>query len=41
VEGREWRAARDDGPKMIVLLVQPPKNVEDEVTVGDGATEVG
>jgi hypothetical protein len=25
---------------MIVLLVQPPKNIEDEVAVGDGAAEV-
>jgi hypothetical protein len=33
--------ARDDGSKMIVSLVQPPKNVEDEVAVGDDATEVG
>jgi hypothetical protein len=41
VEGREQRAARDDGSKMIVLLVQPLKNVDDEVVVGDGVVEVG
>jgi hypothetical protein len=41
VEGRDWRVAHDDGSKMIVPLVQPPKNIEYEVAVGDIAAEVG
>jgi hypothetical protein len=28
---------RDDGSKMIVPLVQPPKNIEDEAAVKDNA----
>jgi hypothetical protein len=40
VEGWEWCVARDDGSKMIVPLVQPLKNVKDEVAVGHGAAEV-
>jgi hypothetical protein len=40
VEGRECCVPRDDGSKMIVSHVQPLKNVEDEVVVGDGAVEV-
>jgi hypothetical protein len=40
MEGREQRVARDDDSKMIILLVQPPKNVEDVIAVEDGATEV-
>jgi hypothetical protein len=41
VEGWERHAARDDGSKMIIPLVQPSKNVEDKVAVGDGVAEVG
>jgi hypothetical protein len=41
VESRERRVALDDGSNMIVPLVQPPKNIEDEVEVRDGATEIG
>jgi hypothetical protein len=41
VEAWERHVARDDASKMIVLLVQPQKNVEDEVAVKDDATEVG
>jgi hypothetical protein len=41
VEGRERRAACDDGSKMIVSLVQPLKNIEEEVAVGDDAAKVG
>jgi hypothetical protein len=41
VEGRERRAVCDDGLKMIVPLVQPPKTVENEVAIRDGAAEVG
>jgi hypothetical protein len=41
VEVQERHAARDDDTKMIVPLVQSSKNVEDEVAVEDGATEVG
>jgi hypothetical protein len=40
MEGQERRAALDDGTKMIIPLVQPPKNIEDEVAVRDGAAEV-
>jgi hypothetical protein len=40
VKGWKRRAACDDGSKMIILLVQPPKNVDDKVVVRDGATEV-
>jgi hypothetical protein len=32
--------SRDDGSKMIIPLVRAPKNIEDEVAVGDGAAEV-
>jgi membrane protein implicated in regulation of membrane protease activity len=39
VEGQERHATRDDGMKMIVLLVQPPKNIEDKIVVRDGASE--
>jgi hypothetical protein len=41
VESQERRVALDDGSNMIVPLVQPPKNIEDEVEVRDGATEIG
>jgi hypothetical protein len=41
VEGRERRVACDDGSKMIVSLVQPLKNIEEEVAVGDDAAKVG
>jgi hypothetical protein len=40
VEGRERRATRDDGSKMIVPLVQPSEDVVNEVAVGDHAAEV-
>jgi hypothetical protein len=35
VEGRERHAAHDDGTKMIIPLVQSPKNIEDEVMIRD------
>jgi hypothetical protein len=41
VEGWEWRSTHDDGSKMIIQLVQLPKNIEDEVAVRDSADEVG
>jgi hypothetical protein len=40
VEGREWRAVFDDGSKMIIALVQPSKNIEDEVAIRDSAAKV-
>jgi hypothetical protein len=40
VEGREWHAACDHGSKMIIPLVQPLKNIEDEVAVRYCAAEV-
>jgi hypothetical protein len=36
----ERRVAHDGGSKMIVLLVQPSKDIEDEVAVEDHAAEV-
>jgi hypothetical protein len=41
VEGREQRVVCDDGSKMIIPFVQPVKNIEDEVTIGDDTTKVG
>jgi hypothetical protein len=41
VEGWEWCSTHDDGSKMIIQLVQLPKNIEDEVAVRDSADEVG
>jgi hypothetical protein len=41
VEGREQRVVRSDGSKVIIPLVQPLKNVDDETAVGDGVVEVG
>jgi hypothetical protein len=41
VEGRELCAAHNDSSKMIIPLVQPLKNVEDEVAVRDSAVVVG
>jgi hypothetical protein len=40
MEGQKRHDARDDGSKMIVPVVQPSKNIEDEVAVGDDAAEV-
>jgi hypothetical protein len=40
VEGQEQHATRDDGSKMIVLLVQPLKNIEDEVAIKGYVVEV-
>jgi hypothetical protein len=40
VEDLERRVACNDGSKMIVPLVQPLKNIEDEVTVGYGTSKV-
>jgi hypothetical protein len=39
-EGRERRVVRDDGSKMIVPLVQPSKNVEDKIAIGDHTNEI-
>jgi hypothetical protein len=39
MEGQEWCVAHDDRLEMIVLLVQPSKDVEDKVAVGDHAVE--
>jgi hypothetical protein len=41
VERQERRDVHDDDSKMIVLLVQPLKNIADKIAVEDGATEVG
>jgi hypothetical protein len=41
VEGRGRHVARDDGSKMVIPLVQPSKNVEDEVVIRDGVAEAG
>jgi hypothetical protein len=41
VEGQEHCVGRYDGSEMIVSLVQPPKNVEDEVAIRDSAVEIG
>jgi hypothetical protein len=40
VQDWERRAAHDDDSKMIVPLVQPLKNIEDEIAVEDYAAEV-
>jgi hypothetical protein len=40
VEGQERCATCDEGSEMIVPLVQPFKDIEDEVTVEDHVTEV-
>jgi hypothetical protein len=40
VEGRERCAAGDDGLEMIIQLVQPLKNVEDDIAIRDYIVEV-
>jgi hypothetical protein len=40
VEGREWHVVHNDGTKMTIPHVPPPKNIEDEVAVKDGTAEV-
>jgi hypothetical protein len=40
VDGLEQRVVRDDGSKMIIPLVQPLKNAEEEVVVRDYAVKV-
>jgi hypothetical protein len=40
MKGRERHAVHDDGSKTIVPLVQPLKNIEDEVMVKDYTTVV-
>jgi hypothetical protein len=40
LEGRKRRRVREDGAKMVKVLIQPAEDVEDEDTVGDVNTEV-
>jgi hypothetical protein len=41
MEGQEWSATRDDGSKIFIPLVQPPKNIEDKDVVRDSGAEDG
>jgi hypothetical protein len=40
VEGQEWCDAHDDDSEMIVPLVQPSKNVEDEIAAREHAAQI-